>query len=507
MTRQAVLAKSMRAGGAGARRWLLTLLLLMSSLTALSASAHSRHEDDDDAGGGENGVVAIGHSANLGAGQQANDVIAILGSANSEGQVGDSVVAVLGSAHVTGPVGQAVVSVLGSSYIDSAVGGDVVAVLGSVELGPHAVIGGQVVVVGGALKRDPGAVVGGERNVVLGSSGYLDQLKNPWVRHCLLLGRPLALDPRVYWAWIVAFGVLAVYLLLSLLLHGSVERGARTLEQHPGPSLLAAVLVLVGIPVLLVILVVTVIGVIAVPFVLLAVVLLQVFGKIVMLAWIGRRVVGAPQTATPPQVVRSVLVGGLIVLALYVIPGAGFLVYKLLDLIGLGVLAYVLVQGSQSRPAHASVAAAPEVAPGPGSAPGSAPEATPRRGRVGPSEALTLPRAGFWIRMAALFIDGVLVAILLDLSHASSNLFLIALACYGAIMWKVRGSTVGGLVCSLAVVRSDGQPMDWGTVLVRALGGFVSLIVVGLGFVWISIDREKRGWHDKIAGTLVVRVP
>ncbi len=110
--------------------------------------------------------------------------------------------------------------------------------------------------------------------------------------------------------------------------------------------------------------------------------------------------------------------------------------------------------------------------------------------------------------MGALAIDCVLVAILLDLLHASSDgLFLIVLASYGAIMWKVRGSTVGGLICNLEVVRSDGQPMDWGTALVRALGSFVSLVVVGLGFVWIAIDHEKRGWHDKIAGTIVVRVP
>jgi uncharacterized RDD family membrane protein YckC len=30
---------------------------------------------------------------------------------------------------------------------------------------------------------------------------------------------------------------------------------------------------------------------------------------------------------------------------------------------------------------------------------------------------------------------------------------------------------------------------------------------VGLGFLWIAIDSERQSWHDKIAGTVVVRAP
>jgi uncharacterized RDD family membrane protein YckC len=40
---------------------------------------------------------------------------------------------------------------------------------------------------------------------------------------------------------------------------------------------------------------------------------------------------------------------------------------------------------------------------------------------------------------------------------------------------------------------------------VRALGCFLSMIVACLGFIWIAIDSEKQAWHDKIAGTVVVR--
>jgi uncharacterized RDD family membrane protein YckC len=74
-------------------------------------------------------------------------------------------------------------------------------------------------------------------------------------------------------------------------------------------------------------------------------------------------------------------------------------------------------------------------------------------------------------------------------------------------MWKLRGSTVGGIIFDLRVVRLDGRIVDWETAIVRALACFLSLAVAGLGFIWIVFDRDNQAWHDKIAGTVVVRVP
>jgi uncharacterized RDD family membrane protein YckC len=85
--------------------------------------------------------------------------------------------------------------------------------------------------------------------------------------------------------------------------------------------------------------------------------------------------------------------------------------------------------------------------------------------------------------------------------------FLPALALYGALLWKLRGATIGGIIFGLKVVRLDSRPSEWVTVVVRALACFFSLIVIGLGFIWIAFDPEKQGWHDKIAGTVVVRMP
>jgi uncharacterized RDD family membrane protein YckC len=74
-------------------------------------------------------------------------------------------------------------------------------------------------------------------------------------------------------------------------------------------------------------------------------------------------------------------------------------------------------------------------------------------------------------------------------------------------MWKLRGTTIGGIVCNLQVARLDGRPLDWATSIVRALGCLLSMIAAGLGFFWIAFDPEKQAWHDKIAGTVVVRAP
>jgi uncharacterized RDD family membrane protein YckC len=105
--------------------------------------------------------------------------------------------------------------------------------------------------------------------------------------------------------------------------------------------------------------------------------------------------------------------------------------------------------------------------------------------------------------MAALVVDTVLIAIVFHFPPV----FLPALAAYGALLWRFRGSTIGGIIFRLKVVRVDGKPMDWVTAIVRALACFLSLAFIGLGFIWIGFDPEKQGWHDKIAGTVVVKSP
>jgi uncharacterized RDD family membrane protein YckC len=104
-----------------------------------------------------------------------------------------------------------------------------------------------------------------------------------------------------------------------------------------------------------------------------------------------------------------------------------------------------------------------------------------------------------------LLLDAFIVAIVVGVFHHKADVELLFLAIYGAVMWKLRGATVGGIVFDIQVVRQDGREIDWITAAVRALSCFLSLAPAGLGFLWIAFDGEKQAWHDKIAGTVVVR--
>jgi uncharacterized RDD family membrane protein YckC len=479
---------------------------------------HGHHEHGND-------FVGIGHDTDLPAGRTADSVVAILGSASSEGEARD-VVAVLGNARVTGPVSEDAVAVLGDTYIDSSIAGDAVTVLGNIELGPHADIGGDVVAVGGNVQRDPAAIVRGSVHNVdafFGGFGWL----HAWIKDCLLYGRPLALQSEVGWAWGVALGFLALYAFLALLFRGGITRCVRTIETQPGTTVLAALLSVLFTPILLVLLCITVIGIPAVPLVVFGLFCAGLFGKAVMLAWLGQRCVGGRTTGLLGEPVAAVLIGGAIVLVLYVVPVLGMLVYQILSLLGLGVVVLTLIQSAGLRKSPRvdgpAPAATPDATSGamPGAAFGAAAYAAaspdagaapqPARpasgGSATPPVSAALPRAGFWIRMVALLLDTVLIGILVHLLDHASHMQVIVLAAYGAIMWKLRGATIGGILFDLQVVRLDGRDMDWPTAVVRALSCFLSAVVAGLGFLWIAFDGDKQGWHDKIAGTVVVRVP
>jgi uncharacterized RDD family membrane protein YckC len=512
---------------------LLPALLCIASGLAWAQNSNQDDVDDDTDQpvrlhhhhghhGHDNEIVNVGGDSHLGEGQHSDSVVSIFGSATSEGVAGQ-VVSVFGSTRVTGPVTDDAVAVFGSNYIDSRVDGDAVAVFGDLELGPNAEIGGDAVSVGGHLTRDPGAVVHGEvKNVLTNFGVHFDWLRN-WAKHCLMYGRPLAFAPGLGWAWTLALGFLGLYVLLALLFPGGVARCAQTLESQPGQSVLASVLTVLIAPVVIVLLFITVIGIAAVPFLLVGLFCAALFGKTVMLSWLGKRVLSVRQSGSPLHPALAVLIGGAIALLLYLVPIVGFLVYKLLGFLGLGVVILTLLQTIRSRRAVPTAdgtatptgapsastasdsAAADAGAAGVATASGEPSTAAGAAATPVPASLGSMPRAGFWIRMVALLLDLILVAIVLSVLHNGGKLEFVVLAAYGAAMWKLRGATIGGIVFDLQVVRQDGRELDWATAIVRALGCFLSMAVAGLGFFWIAFDANKQAWHDKIAGTVVVR--
>jgi uncharacterized RDD family membrane protein YckC len=121
-------------------------------------------------------------------------------------------------------------------------------------------------------------------------------------------------------------------------------------------------------------------------------------------------------------------------------------------------------------------------------------------------EVLAFPKASFWERMAAGFLDVVLIVVLGSFVGSGTLGLIIALA-YFSGMWAWRGTTIGGIVLGLKVVRMDGQAVTFPVALVRGLAAGFSVLVLFLGFFWIAWDHDKQGWHDKIAGTVVLRLP
>ncbi len=133
--------------------------------------------------------------------------------------------------------------------------------------------------------------------------------------------------------------------------------------------------------------------------------------------------------------------------------------------------------------------------------------------------------AGFWIRVGAALIDTLLiVAITVPLLvsiygwgyfgeetsfFAGPADFLISwvLPAVAVIaFWLARQATPGKMVLSLRVVDAKtGGTLSVGQSIGRYFGYYVSTIPLLIGLIWVAFDSRKQGWHDKLAGTVVVR--
>lgn len=76
------------------------------------------------------------------------------------------------------------------------------------------------------------------------------------------------------------------------------------------------------------------------------------------------------------------------------------------------------------------------------------------------------------------------------------------------VVWAIRlfahGTTPGKRALGMYVVKEDGRPAGFATMLFREwIGKWISGLILGLGYRWILIDKEKQAWHDKLASTYV----
>lgn len=77
---------------------------------------------------------------------------------------------------------------------------------------------------------------------------------------------------------------------------------------------------------------------------------------------------------------------------------------------------------------------------------------------------------------------------------------------YFPFFWARGGQTPGMRPFNLRVVRDvDGGPIGAGQAILRLVGYWINGLVFYIGFIWVFVDVRRRGWHDLIAGTLVVK--
>ena len=128
---------------------------------------------------------------------------------------------------------------------------------------------------------------------------------------------------------------------------------------------------------------------------------------------------------------------------------------------------------------------------------------------------------GFWIRAAAGLIDaavimaaGIMISVAVKISPvplptdlSTYLLAYIAYPVYYVALTGLKGQTLGKMA-RIMVVNAQGEVPGIRRAAFREIvGRLVSEIAIFLGYLWIGRDRKKRGWHDHIASTHVVRAP
>lgn len=483
-------------------------------------------------------AVRIGQDFSLAAGNAVRDAVVVLGDATISGTVQGDLVVILGSVHLART---------------AAIGGDFVAVGGNVTAESGATVRDGLVVVGGRFDAPPDFIAGGEHTVIGGGLlGTWFQDLGPYLTRGLIWGRLIV--PDLTWVWSVVALVFLLYLALNLLFDRPVRACAGTLEDKPLTSFGVGLLVLLLVGPVCLLLAVSVVGIAVIPFVVIALFGGWIVGKVAVARWIGMSVVPEPRPGdtsdpdlpviapTRAHAARSLVIGFVLITLAYMIPVIGIVTWAIIGVLGIGsaFLAFLSAYRREHPrpvapaadvpppvpPAYTPPADTPAPPPPSSSFGGDAPpamayEAMPLPGAGGaaaaamplhvpppPSMLAAMPKALFRDRLAAFVLDIILLVIVVNILGADPDeMFLPILLLYHIGFWTWKQTTVGGIICQLRIVRADGTPLSFADALVRGLASIFSLAVFFIGALWMLRDPDSQTWHDKIAGTYVVKVP
>ncbi len=503
----------------------LSIALLLWVVVLLPAFAQ-----DPDPGGlpeGSSGEqVRFGTSFSLAEGDTADEVVVMGGSAVIDGTVASDVVVLGGSLR------------LGTTAV---VGGDSVVIGGGATVEEGATVRGDMVVMGGSFDAPPSFKAGGEQVVMSpGSVGSFAAVTD-WMVRGPMTGRLLL--PDLPWMWMLLGLAALVACGMTLIFERPVGNCAKALAARPITCFLVGGLVVLLAGPLTILLLVSVIGIPIIPFLWVAGVLALILGKVGCTRWIGGRVIAEGSAGDRWIAVRSVALGFAILSIACMIPVLGLAVPVILGPLALGAVT-VVVHGSLQRErgiaglgGTGSAGAEPppsaplhgEVGPRDGEAGSAASEPqsnAPLPSEVGPREGESgelagrqvaetpplgpgprLETAGFGSRIIAVVVDFVPIALLGGFLDLGLRLTLVVFLLYCVAMWTLRASTLGGMICRIRIVRIDGQPLTAPDAVVRGVASIFSAAFLGLGWLWAAWDSQGQSWHDRAAGTLVVRDP
>jgi uncharacterized RDD family membrane protein YckC len=115
-------------------------------------------------------------------------------------------------------------------------------------------------------------------------------------------------------------------------------------------------------------------------------------------------------------------------------------------------------------------------------------------------------------RLIALIVDGIILGVLSFLAGLilGDRIFGIGVGfivgvIYNSYFWtQNNGQTPGKSLMGIRVVKTNGQPIGVLDAVIRYIGYYINTFLLFLGWLWAVFDSRNQGFHDKLAGTVVV---
>lgn len=123
-----------------------------------------------------------------------------------------------------------------------------------------------------------------------------------------------------------------------------------------------------------------------------------------------------------------------------------------------------------------------------------------------------MKRASLLQRLVALIIDTVILGLVGGAVGLGSGKEILGISggfivgvIYNWYFWtRQKGQTPGKMLVGIRVVKANGQSLNDVEAVVRYIGYYINTFLLFIGWIWAIFDSKNQGFHDKLAGTIVV---